>query len=256
MQLVKRIIESFPMNTQISLSGNVLTFNLRAGSDDSQAKVADLASIVASCSQDHGCIAIGERDGEVFSVETTALSISQRLTPTANQRPSGRSDSPLAIYHSQGGVGYPALFVLTPFKGCQLNDCTLYFMDSAGETTYEATEMSPSLTVGNVSISVDGQTLQAQSVGTLFEFFSDWIPVDLQGADTAISGQIATFTVSAGENTEVFLESTAGVLNRSRAKNGDTVVLDTSGIPAGESIRIKAGYKFWPGKTDKVIALI
>ncbi len=256
MQFVKNVITQFPINSYLKLKGNVLDFNLSEAEDAQHWHSVDLYEVVQKLSQDHGCIAVGEKDGAQLIVETTAVSVDRRMTSSLNTFNTARGDSPLAIYRSLGGSAYPAVLVLTPYKGCELSDCTLYYFDSEGETSYQATNSSPAMTVGKVKFEIDGRAVRATEVGKTSEFFNEWLPISLNGPGTIQLGGKADFTIDAHQNTEIYLESTAGTLNRSRAKNGDVVTLDAAGLSSGEIVRIKAGYKFWPGKVDLHIEVV
>lgn len=253
MRLVKTVIQQFPMNAVIRITGTLLEFNISGVGDAPVWQSVDLANVIANFSQDHGCIAIGEKSGSLFIIETTAVSVARRTTPEINTFNTGRGDSPLAIYRSLGGGAYPAMLVMTPFKGCTLADCTLYFFDSSGETIYPATSESAATTVGNVKLELDGRPLRAVDVGKTSEFFSSWLPISLQGPAQAPANSSIALSVSALDGADIYLEATAGALNRSRARNGDVITLDSTGLPKGTQIRIKAGYKFWPGKSDHLI---
>jgi hypothetical protein len=53
----------------------------------------------------------------------------------------------------------------------------------------------------------------------------------------------------------VYLSTDIGVINRSRVTESKTFQLDTTGLEAGETVTIKAGYKYWSGVTKMVITL-
>lgn len=256
MNFVRTVVNQFPMNAQLRFSGDELEFNLSGVGDAPNWNSVSLSEAVAQYSQDHGCIAIGEINNQPFVCETTAISVSRRMTSSINLFNTERSDSPLAVYRSLGGGAYPATLIFTPYKGCSLSECVVYLFDSAGPSIYEETNSSPSMTVGVVKFEIDGRPVRAPEVGKTSDFFNEWLPISVNGPGTILLGGKADFTIDAHQNTEIYLESTAGTLNRSRAKNGDVVTLDAAGLSSGEIVRIKAGYKFWPGKVDLHIEVV
>ena len=100
-------------------------------------------------------------------------------------------------------------------------------------------------------ITSEGSALVAEDGPVIGAFLQTWLPITLEGDGSVNAGQATAFKVRAPEGAVVFLEATAGVLNRSRAINGDVVTLDANGLRSGETLRIKAGYRFWPSKVEK-----
>ena len=238
MNIIKTTLASYTGSATISLAGSTLTFSMPIGDEEAPVLVANLSEIISKYSQDHGVIAVGQKDGNLLVAETTAISVGYRGSPFVGEYNTARRDSALAVYRSLGVAGYPAIFILTPYRGCSLEECTLYFFDSA-----------------DFEVTVNGQPLAGQEIERLADYLATWLPISFTGPATVSVGQHAELTVSCPDNVEVYLEATAGILNRSRAKNGDAVHLDLSELSAGTVARIKAGYKFWPGKTDYAITV-
>jgi hypothetical protein len=89
----------------------------------------------------------------------------------------------------------------------------------------------------------------------MHEFLISWLPITITGPDTIAAGSVQEYTTVAPANTTVLLETDVGVINRSRVTNGRTFTLDTTGLEPGETVTIKAGYKFWAGASKKIITL-
>ena len=256
MQMLKTILSPYPGNASIEIEGTTLGFTIDSYGEPATPLVVDLAEIVAKYSQDHGVIAIGQKGDQLLVVETTAISVGYRGSPYVGTYNLARRDSPLAVYRSLGGPSYPAILLLTPYRGCALDDCSLFFFDSSETASYPAFDRVPSYTYGRVDISVDGETLVAQTVGLPPSFLSGWLPISLTGPTGVGAGGSISLVVSAPPGTEVYLEALAGSLSRSRARSGDVVTLSAIDLPPGTRVRIKAGYKYWPGKTDVEIEVV
>lgn len=239
--MLKTTLASYPGSSTVSLDGSTVTFSIAGVEAEPTEVVADLAEIVATYSQDHGVIAVGEKAGTLLAVETTAISVGYRGSPFVDTHNTARRDSALAVYRSLGGGAYPALFILTPYRGCSLDECSLYFFE----------ESQPE----NAQVTVNGQALVAQEIARLADHLAAWMPISFSGPSSVAVGERAELTLSCPDHVEVYLEATAGVLSRSRARNGDMVRLDLSDLSSGAVARVKAGYKFWPGKTDYEIAI-
>ena len=256
MNLLKTVLNPYPANSDIHIAGSILSFKFWIENPPADAFTVDLATVVSELSQDHGVIPVGLKDDASFWVETISYSVLVRGPSKASPEGVVRQDTPLAIFKSLGGVGYPAVVVLTPFRGCSLNDCSLYFFGSSGTGEYPATDRTPACSYGSVSISIDGSPLVAQTVGLLPQYLNTWLPISFSGGSEVPSGGSLALTVIAPDGPEVYLEATAGTLSRARARNGDVVVLHAADLPPGTRARIKAGYKYWPGKTDFMVDVI
>jgi len=238
MNIIKTTLASYTGSATINLTGSTLTFSMSIGEEDAPEIVANLSEIISKYSQDHGIIAVGQKDGNLLVAETTAISVGYRGSPFIGEYNTARRDSALAVYRSLGTTGYPAIFILTPYRGCSLEECTLYFFESA-----------------DFEVTVNGQPLAGEEIERLADYLATWLPISFAGPTTVSAGGQVELTLACPDHVEVYLESTAGILNRSRAKNGDIVRLDLDDLPASTVARIKAGYKFWPGKIDYSITV-
>ena len=79
--------------------------------------------------------------------------------------------------------------------------------------------------------------------------------IKIEGPEKAPPDKYVDLTANCISGGDIYLEATAGLLNRSRAKSGQRIQLDTRGLEAGEELVIKAGYKFWPGIAQKRIVI-
>lgn len=219
---------------QSSLNGTTLEFSFQED-EKTVSVLVDLVDIISTHSQDHGIIAIGAKDGKALVLETTAVSVDLRGSAFADPIGVARRDTPLGVYRLfTGKADFPLCYLMTPFKGCGIDDVTIYWFVNDGVT----------------EITVDGQPLQAQSAEIMPNLIASWLPVTLQGPSSIEAGQSAQFVVHAPENTVVYLETTAGTLDRTRAVDGETVVLSTIAQTGATTGKIKAGYKYWPAKVQ------
>lgn len=219
-----------------TLSGGDLSFGLAPDAAKETFHV-NLAETIERHSVDHGVIAIGKKGDAVFAVETTTVSVAYRSNPYLGAVGTNRRDTPLSVYREASGeTGCPVAYLLTPRKGCALDEATLYWFDS-GLTT------------------VDGSPLKCPDAPIAPEFLRAWMPIEIEGPESVIAGSTASYRVVAPAGVDVYLEATAGVLDRSRVRNGETVNLVTLAATATGPAKIKAGYRYWPGKSEKSITI-
>jgi len=256
MNMLKTILSPYPQNSDVSLDGSVLSFRSWLETKPADAISVDLSVVVAEISQDHGVITVGSKNGSLFAVQTTEYSVNVKGANQASSDGVVRQDTPIAVFRSLGGQGYPGVVVLTPYRGCSLNECSLYFFDSSGTAEYPATDSSPACVYGSVSLTQDGAPLVASVVGLLPQYLATWLPISFSGGTQIPAGGTLSLTVVAPDGPEVYLEAMAGSLSRSRARNGDIVTLNAIELAPGTRIRIKAGYKYWPGKSDFFVDVV
>ena len=135
-------------------------------------------------------------------------------------------------------LGCPLVTVATPYKGCSIDEADIIvFMDNSVQPVgWEFTRQIQSFT----------PYVQQQFVA----------PITIAGPGTAQAGNAVTFQVVAPHAKQtIYLEATAGVLNRQRLSGSGSVRLDTTGLDSGETIKLKAGYRYWPGDAEKQIKL-
>lgn len=262
MKVIQHILESHPFNVIAHIKGSVINYDVDVNVSESNLLTVDLAEVVAKYSQDHGCIAIGKKDGVPFVIETTAITLYYRGSPFVDTNGTARRDTPLSVYRGAIGVqSYPVGYLMTPFKGCSLADCTFYAFDSANITNIpvDAGGEAPAgqaTTRGSVVFTVDGETLNTPSVELTPAWLNNWLPITLQGAASIAAGENSTYTVIAPEGTTVYLEAVVGSIDRARAVNGDVVTFSAGTLQPGTTGRIKAGYKYWEGSSNTEIAIV
>jgi hypothetical protein len=141
------------------------------------------------------------------------------------------------------------LYLLTPVRDCTLEDAVLVFhgVDNEPET--------PTKDQTTHKLFVDGKLQSPPELPSLKMFLESWLPIDIKGPAKMKPDMIADFTIGAPEGAVVYIEATAGIINRMRARNGQNFSLETRGLETGEEIAIKAGYKFWPGVAEKRVVL-
>jgi len=226
-------------SVRVELHGNVMTCVLEFHGEHKAFDI-DLLEVSRKFSQDHGVIAIGVENGEALIVETTAISVGLRGSPFVGTKGLERRDTPLGVYRTFcESNSFPICYLMTPTKGCDISDVTVYWFVNDGVT----------------DIRVDGSALHADDAPIMPSFLASWLPIEVEGPSTIGPDARANFIVHAPQGAEVHLEVTAGLLNRNRARDGDTVVLTAYGVSAGTVARIKAGYKYWPSKVEHAITV-
>ena len=143
----------------------------------------------------------------------------------------------------------PILYLLTPVRGCSVGDCILVFHGVDSDPS-----MSDEFRTTH-SLSVEEELQSPPMMQSLKMFLEVWLPISLGGPDTISPDSGAEYFVSNASGGKIYLEVNSGILNRSRAKSGQSIFLDTRGLSAGEEVVIKAGYKFWPSVSKKKILI-
>ena len=227
----------------------------------------DLEDIIQKYAEDHGCIALcysPKYPDELIWHETTRFSYAERMPSTRSytsimeiglsvkDTPSVRgrhnAASPAAVL-KQRIDATPVLYILTPAQNCAIDDAVIIFL--AVDSDPEATQSAQT----SQQFFVDRVLQTPPTLASLKMFLEAWLPITISGADQIAVGDVATYSVSAPGGTTVYLDASAGVINRSRAINAQTFTLDTKGLLTGDIINIKAGYKFWPSVASKKVTL-
>ena len=240
MKILKYLI---PENTQkavVTIVGGTLSFDF-GPEIDGPIYTVDLNEIISKHSQDHGCIAFGKKAGKLLILETTGNSKLHRSSPFDVPQNSARSDTPMSTYAEVGGVGRPIGYLLTPIKNCDLNDCTFYFFTDVA---------------GLINITIDGRAIDSETEEMLPTLLNNWLPISLIGDGAVQQGQSVSFVIDAPVGADIFLEATAGALSHTRAVSGSVVTVMAARNQVGDVIRVKAGYRNWPGKAEKIFAVV
>jgi hypothetical protein len=240
----------------MSIANSVLTIS-RNGSNN---QTFDLQGVINNYSTDHGCIVLADHNNsnnvqEYVWIETTHLTSLYR-TPygksysslnSANN--SIKTDNTSAGQYNYASPSWavtqinekyrPIFFILTPSENCNLNDCVVIYRDATEGTNH-------------TSMTIDGTALTNSNVATLQSvktFLNEWNPISFATVNST------AFVVTANTTGNIYLNSTAGVLNRTVAKSGQTVVINTSGLTPGENITVKAGYRYYPNISNTILTV-
>jgi hypothetical protein len=138
---------------------------------------------------------------------------------------------------------YPLLFILTPYAGCSLADCTLI---------WKAIEGQPDM----ANFLVDGQDqATAPIISSIKQYMADWLPITLNGPDTLAPDATASYAIACEVPSNIYITASCGLLNRTIARAGQQLLVDARGLAAGDKIEIKLGYKWWPGASKKAVTI-
>jgi hypothetical protein len=206
----------------------------------------DLQQIIDLYSEDCGHIVLAvnpEFSNDYIWVETTRLTATYKINPgdsytsyyrTRNQPDIQTSDKskdfpPSSVnsvlnHYFGGQYNFALVSILTPYKNCKVEDCVAVVR-----------------ICDNTKITIDGeiQDYTSKTPINYKDYLHSWLPITFSQSNSI------SFTVTANTNANIYLSSDIGVLNRSVAKNGQTVTINTFGLSNGETVTIKAGYKFW-----------
>ncbi|CAB5238725.1 hypothetical protein UFOVP375_7 [uncultured Caudovirales phage] len=242
--------------TRMELNGSSLSVYVRKNQVESDQSF-DLDQIVAQYSEDHGCVALGVSEKWFAWKETTRVSylyrmpagrsfssefvIGNAVKDDGTQSGSHNVASPAWVLAQDGH--YPLLFILTPYKGCSLSDCTII---------WKAIEGQPNA----AQFLIDGVSqASVVPVSSIKEYLSSWLPISLSGPDTISAGASAQYAISCEVPSDIYITASCGFINRAVAKSGQSLTIDTRGLQPGEKIEIKLGYKWWPGASKKTVAI-
>lgn len=259
-----------PFSSFLQIDKNVLKIDAEWKSSDKKpiSQSHDLAEIIDQYSEDHGCIALcytPRSKNELIWHETTRFTYGERISSdrsytsmmqiglSINDTPQklGRHNaaSPAAIL-KQRLDATPILYLLTPSRRCAVEDAIIVF---------HGVDPDPSIPEElrtTHSLTLDGNLQAPPMMPSLKMFLEKWLPIRINGPDSIRADQTEKYLLTNTHGGEIYVEATGGVLNRSRAKSGQRIQLDTRGLEAGEEIIIKAGYKFWSGISQKKIEII
>ena len=139
----------------------------------------------------------------------------------------------------------PAMFVLVADKTDQSTweiHCVNGVDENGAEVAFDAT--------GFDSVS---------NYQTPHEHFDEFVPeITITGADSVSADGYASVTVTLekGHDTELYLESVNGYLPKSRVTTSGlsaTVKIGALGLDAGDTVKLKVGFKRFSGRGEKVI---
>jgi len=208
----------------------------------------NLSELISNYSQDHGCIAVFPTqfvpDSSYTAIETTQLSFPARTGINFSQNHSetmaGKqmAGSPFSVI-TNNFASYAFLYVLTPYKNCSVDEIVLVFRDAPTGTCTK-----------------NGSIITANKLSSMKIFLDSWLPITINGPSSITVGTSESYSISSQDGCIIYLSSDQGIINKSRIKNGGSFLLDSTGLNVGDSIVIKAGYKFWAGITDKTISIV
>ena len=178
-------------------------------------------SDVLSKAEDHGFILISSENRDDLAFKTEQV-ITNTYLSKINPREYGADLVRLAL-------------IMTPAKSSTVEDITVLLFDDGQ--------------IDLTDIQSDGYVSNGERVRA-----ADSISID--GPAEAPAGAVISLQVEQPvAGTTIYLEATSGMLNRSRLTSSGTVLLNTEGLSAGESIKVKAGYKYWTGDCELLISL-
>lgn len=171
--------------------------------------------------EDHGFILISAENSAI-----PEFTIEQTITSTSSSKINPR------VYKSEN---LRFALILTPSKLSQPDDLTVCFWDDG------------QIDLSNITL--DGVVVPGERIRAADS-------IEFTAPEIAEAGQPVEILVSYPvPNTTIYLETTAGTLNRSRMNSAGTVLLNTEGLNPGDSIKVKAGYKYWSGDAEAIIQL-
>lgn len=81
--------------------------------------------------------------------------------------------------------------------------------------------------------------------------------VEIVGDNTIGVNSEKNYVISCSDpEIEMYLETTKGIINYSRVYSGTSITLSSSNLNVGDEIKLKAGFKYWSGKDEKIITVV
>ena len=81
--------------------------------------------------------------------------------------------------------------------------------------------------------------------------------VEIVGDDTMSVNSEKNYVISCSDpEIEIYLETTKGIINYSRVYSGTSITLSSSNLNVGDEIKLKSGFKYWSGKSEKIITIV
>lgn len=213
---------------KVALEGEILTFEIPLYEDSEKPSptIKDYATHsfdlnkLLELSEDHGFILIsGEQEvNPSFSAEQVILA-----TFISKSIPLQYKSDKLRL-----------AWLITPYKGCSLEDATLLLYDDG-------------------QIDLSGLNISEAVENFRYRAFPS---IDINGPFTISPGETISLSVTqAIPGTVIYLEATSGVLNKSRLSGSGTVQLAAQELDSGDQIKIKAGYRHWTGDAEHIITV-
>lgn len=169
-------------------------------------------------SEDHGYILIsGEQESNPsFSAEQVILS-----TYLSKSIPLQYKSDKLRL-----------AWLITPYKGCSLEDATLLLYDDG------------QIDLSSLTVDETVEDLRYRA----FPF------IGIDGPSTVSPSNAVSLSVTqAIPGAVIYLQTTSGVLNKSRLSASGTVQITAQGLDSGDQIKVKAGYRYWTGDAEHII---
>jgi hypothetical protein len=257
-----------PANSMVNLSAGILNVEVSWLNKDKRiSRSYDLAKVIKAYGEDHGCVALcwsPKFPDDLIWHETTRFSCSERiasdrsytsvmetgpsLKDTLNTKGRHNAASPSWVLRQRLDAT-SFLYVLTPSRGCAVEDAILIFHD---------VENDPETPLNNKTrhrLVVDKKSFVPPALESLKMFLETWLVIEINGPEKAAPDTLVEISATGQSGGEIYIDASAGILNRSRAKSGQRILLDTRGLETGDEIVIKTGYKFWPGISQKKIVI-
>jgi hypothetical protein len=81
--------------------------------------------------------------------------------------------------------------------------------------------------------------------------------VEIVGDNTMSVNSEKNYVISCSDpEIEIYLETTKGIINYSRVYSGTSITLSSSNLNVGDEIKLKSGFKYWSGKSEKIITIV
>jgi hypothetical protein len=81
--------------------------------------------------------------------------------------------------------------------------------------------------------------------------------VEIVGDDTMSVNSEKNYSINCSDpEIEIYLETTKGIINYSRVYSGTSITLSSSNLNVGDEIKLKSGFKYWSGKSEKIITIV
>lgn len=141
----------------------------------------------------------------------------------------------------------PIVLVATPYKGCSLDDCTVFVLSDDG-TTHEGFEFEAETPL--LGHFLRGDLFDETGIPDFMDKIKIFGP-DTMDPDSVIELEV----IPPYENQTVYIEYDGGYINKTKFTGSNRILIDSKFLSSGDQITVKAGYKYWASDNKKIITI-
>ena len=242
--------KSTPVTSNVSISGSSLLMNIK-GFDETEFRTRTINLIDLQNDPrfgDHALFLISDKAGP-SSANVNSYTL-DAITNIYSITSENKVDLP--TYNRIIQQFYPIGAILVPFATSNINEWAICLQSSNTET---------------ISVSSDFTVIKANAIKEAADIFFPVVKFNTQNTSIQPNGTLqidfnivqADGTPITDKNAEIYLDCTAGYLNKKRVmtSNGQgSVIYRADGLTTGDKVKIKCGFKYFSGTDDLYINVV